>query len=131
MMVLDKEIRFLEEIGDNKDQVLVLSLDVDGVSSIDGEELAYENCSEHFSFVSVEEANKPQYISIAKGLGGDFWFTDIQRMWRPDHPGIQLLASYFDQLEDVIWDRTICPDGTMNEGTSPCTHEQLYGWMNN
>ena len=104
MMHLDREVRLLEELEDNKDQVLVLSLDIDEVSSIDGSVLAYENCSEHFSFVSVEEAKKPEYISIAKGLGGDFWFTDIQRMWRPDHSGIQLLSSYFDQLEDVIWD---------------------------
>lgn len=104
MMVLDEEIRLLEEIEDNKDLVLVLALDVDEVSSIDGELLSYENCSEFFSFVSQEEAKKPQYISIAKGLGGDFWFTDIQRMWRPDHPGIQLLCSYLDQIEDVIWD---------------------------
>ena len=34
-------------------------------------------------------------------------------------------------LEDVTWNQTICPDGTMNEGTSPCTNDQLYGWMNN
>ena len=28
-------------------------------------------------------------------------------------------------LTDAIWGNTICPDGTMNSGTSPCTAEQL------
>ena len=27
--------------------------------------------------------------------------------------------------EDMIWDNTTCPDGTLNSGTSPCTFEQL------
>ena len=28
-------------------------------------------------------------------------------------------------LTDAIWKNTTCPDGTMNDGTSPCTAEQL------
>ena len=29
------------------------------------------------------------------------------------------------RLADTIWSNTICPDGTLNSGTSPCTAEQL------
>lgn len=104
VLVLEEEVRLLEHIDDNKEQVLVLSLDIDDAMGFDGEVLAYENCSERFSFVSREEAKKKQYITIAKGLGGDFWFTDVERVWRPNHSGIQLLCSYFDQLENQIWD---------------------------
>ena len=32
---------------------------------------------------------------------------------------------YGANLTDAIWGNTICPDGTMNSGTSPCTAEQL------
>ena len=32
---------------------------------------------------------------------------------------------YDTNLTDAIWGNTICPDGTMNSGTSPCTAEQL------
>jgi hypothetical protein len=103
-LVLDEEVRLLEHIEDNRDQVLVLSLEIDEALGIDGDALAYESCSERFSFVSREDAKKRHYIPIAKGLGGDFWFTDTQRVWQPDHEGIQLLNSYFDQLEDLIWD---------------------------
>ena len=104
ILVLDEEVRLLEHIDDNRDQVLVLSLEIDEALGIDGDVLAYESCSERFSFVSREESKKRHYIPIAKGLGGDFWFTDTQRAWQPDHAGIQLLNSYFDQLEDIIWD---------------------------
>jgi|GEM_PF-2848965 len=103
-LVIEEEIRLLEHIKDNQGLVLVLSLDIDQVYGLDGDILAYESCNEKFSFVSHEEASKSHYIPIAKGLGNDFWYTDMQRVWTPQHPGIQLLCSYFDQLEDVIWD---------------------------
>ena len=104
MLIVEEEIRLLEHIKDNQDLALVLSLEIDDVYGLEGDILAYESCNEKLSFVSSEEAKKSHYISIAKGLGNDFWYTDIQRVWRPEHHGIQLLNQYFDQLEDVIWD---------------------------
>ena len=43
-------------------------------------------------------------MPLALGIGGDYWYTDIERLWRPSHDALALLMTYFDQLEDVIWD---------------------------
>ena len=51
---------------------------------------------------------------------------------KADFSGSDLTGAYFKDadfaysvLDDVIWNNTICPDGTKNSGTSPCTPEQL------
>ena len=56
----------------------------------------------------------------------------LAKLWYADLTGASLFgadltgASLFDaNLTDVSWGNTTCPDGTKNDGTSPCTAEQL------
>ena len=101
---IEEEIRLLEGVDEAQDKMLVLSLEKDEEESIDVEPRAYATFYEKFQFLSVDEAKSTACIPLAKGFGQDYWFTDLARVWQPDHAGIQQLHSYFDKLENVVWD---------------------------
>ena len=89
---------------ENENIVLVLELEADPALGLDDSILAYESIHPNFRFVSKDEAKSRMLLPLAFGIGGDYWYTDIERLWRPSHESILLLMDYFDKLEDVIWD---------------------------
>ena len=59
-------------------------------------------------------------------------YAERTNFTRADFSGADLTGAYlkdadftYSVLDNVIWNNTTCPDGTMNDGTSPCTAEQL------
>ncbi|MEC7984911.1 MAG: hypothetical protein VX278_07095 [Myxococcota bacterium] len=89
---------------ENEESVLVLELEADAALGLDESVLAYESLHPNFRFVSKDEAKDRSLLPLALGIGGDYWYTDLERLWRPSHESIELLMTYFDTLEDVIWD---------------------------
>ena len=59
-------------------------------------------------------------------------YAERSNFTRANFSGADFSGAYFENadftysvLDNVIWSNTTCPDGTKNDGTSPCTPEQL------
>ena len=100
---VEEKIPIFDNVENSQGKFLALMLDIDN-EGIDGSSIAYSICSHKIAFLSSAELQNSHCLPLAKGMGGEFWFTDIARVWRPDHDGILLLGDYMDKLEQVIWD---------------------------
>ena len=77
----------------------VNSVDLDG-----GITVAREKVNARLGFVDTQLRDRPYYLPIAASVGnGQDWATDFKRIYRPNHPVIELLVKRFEKLERTVW----------------------------
>ena len=48
--------------------------------------------------------NQPFLLPLAASVGnGQDWATDLQRIWQPEHPAIQIILKKFEKIEQTVW----------------------------
>ena len=83
---------------------LVLVPEIDAVDLDGGIVVAREQIRAKLGFVDVQLRDREYYLPIAASVGnGQDWATDFRRIYRPDHPVIQLLVKRFERLERTVW----------------------------
>lgn len=74
--------------------------------------VARERVSALIGFVRPGQEQQPFLLPLAQAVGnGRDWLTDLQRLWQPDHPAIQILLKKFETLEQTVWNAE--PEGSV------------------
>ena len=94
-------------------------------AKLSGIDLSYTNLFTNFNSADLSNGNLREagltgaILNSAKLNGANLIET---RLRFADLTGTNLTGA---NLDSTIWSEMICPDGTKNSGTSPCTSEQL------